>query len=45
LVTPATASIADLVAPVGSIVSIALGVLGGVSLYRALVEIPAQLRR
>jgi uncharacterized membrane protein YjjP (DUF1212 family) len=42
---PATASIADLVAPVGSIVSIALGVLGGVSLYRALAEIPAQLRR
>lgn len=42
---PATASIANLVTPIGSIVSIALGVLGGVSLYRIFAEIPAQLRR
>ncbi len=42
---PATVSIADLVTPVGSIVSIALGVLGGVSLYRALAETPPRLRR
>jgi uncharacterized membrane protein YjjB (DUF3815 family) len=42
---PATASIADLVTPVGSIVSIALGILGGVSLYRALAEAPSRLRR
>jgi len=32
---PAAAGLEDLVAPVGSIVSIALGVLAGVSLYRA----------
>jgi uncharacterized membrane protein YjjB (DUF3815 family) len=31
---PAAASIGDLIRPIGSIVSIALGVLGGVSLYR-----------
>lgn len=42
---PAAASIADLVRPVGSIVSIALGILGGVSLYRALAEVPSRLRR
>ena len=42
---PATASIADLVTPVGSIVSIALGVLAGVSLYHALAEAPSRLRR
>jgi hypothetical protein len=33
---PATASIEDLVTSVGAIVSIALGILGGVSLYRGL---------
>jgi uncharacterized membrane protein YjjP (DUF1212 family) len=31
---PANADLGDLVAPIGSIVSIALGVLGGVSIYR-----------
>jgi uncharacterized membrane protein YjjB (DUF3815 family) len=33
---PATAGIEDLVKPIGAIVSIALGVLGGVSIYRGL---------
>jgi uncharacterized membrane protein YjjB (DUF3815 family) len=33
---PAAASIGDLVRPIGSIVSIALGVLGGVSLYQGI---------
>jgi uncharacterized membrane protein YjjB (DUF3815 family) len=37
---PATATIADLVKPIGSIVSIALGVLAGVSLYRGLAAAP-----
>jgi hypothetical protein len=31
---PAAAGLGDLVGPIGSIVSIALGVLAGVSLYR-----------
>ena len=35
---PATASFADLVQPVGSVLSISLGVLGGVSVYRGLAE-------
>ena len=34
---PATASIEDLVEPIGAIISIALGVLAGVSLYRGLI--------
>ena len=34
---PATASIEDLVTPIGSIVAIALGVLAGASLFRGLV--------
>ncbi len=42
---PATATLSDLVTPVGSIVSIALGVLGGVSLYRGLAAASPQLRR
>lgn len=42
---PATASLANVIAPVGSIVSIALGVLGGASLFRALAEIPAHVQR
>jgi len=42
---PATATIADLVKPIGSIVSIALGVLAGVSLYRGLSAAPPWLRR
>jgi hypothetical protein len=33
---PATASIEDLVTPIGSIVSVALGVLGGVTAFRGL---------
>lgn len=41
---PATASIGALVKPVGSIVSIALGVLGGVSIYRGLTTAPPSLR-
>ena len=41
---PATASLEDLVKPVGSIVSIALGVLGGVSVYRGLASAPQRLR-
>jgi uncharacterized membrane protein YjjP (DUF1212 family) len=41
---PATASIGALVKPVGSIVSIALGVLGGVSIYRGLTTAPSSLR-
>jgi len=42
---PATATIADLAKPIGSIVSIALGVLAGVSLYRGLAAAPPRLRR
>ena len=42
---PATAEIEDLVKPLGAIVSIALGVLGGVSLFRGLASTPALLRR
>ncbi len=42
---PATATLSNLVTPVGSIVSIALGVLGGVSLYRGLAAASPQLRR
>lgn len=41
---PATATIGALVKPVGSIVSIALGVLGGVSIYRGLTAAPSSLR-
>jgi uncharacterized membrane protein YjjB (DUF3815 family) len=41
---PVTASISDLVKPVGSIVSIALGVLAGVSIYRGLTSAPRWLR-
>jgi uncharacterized membrane protein YjjP (DUF1212 family) len=41
---PATASIEDLVTPVGAIVSIALGILGGVSLYRGLAAARPRLR-
>ena len=41
---PATASIEDLVKPVGAIVSIALGVLGGVSVYRGLASATRPLR-
>ncbi len=40
---PATASVGALVKPVGSIVSIALGVLGGVSIYRGLTTAPTSL--
>jgi uncharacterized membrane protein YjjB (DUF3815 family) len=40
---PATASVGDLVKPVGAIVGIALGVLTGVSLYRGVGAVP--LRR
>ena len=36
---PATATIEDLVAPIGAIVSIALGVLAGVSLYRGAASV------
>jgi uncharacterized membrane protein YjjB (DUF3815 family) len=42
---PATASIEDLVTPVGAIVSIALGILGGVSLYRGLTAASPRLHR
>ena len=42
---PATATIDDLLKPVGSIVSIALGVLGGVSVYRGLSAAPPWLLR
>ena len=35
---PASAGIEDLITPVGAIVSIALGVLGGVSLYRVVAD-------
>ena len=42
---PASASIEDLVKPVGAIVSIALGVLGGVSVYRGLAAAPPRLFR
>ena len=43
--TPAAADIADLVKPLGAIVSIALGVLCGVSLFRGLATAPSLLRR
>jgi uncharacterized membrane protein YjjB (DUF3815 family) len=42
---PATATLEDLVEPIGSIVSVALGVLAGVSLYRGLVITRPRLRR
>ena len=42
---PAAASIEDLVKPLGSIVSIALGVLCGVSAYRGLASAPSLLRQ
>jgi uncharacterized membrane protein YjjP (DUF1212 family) len=42
---PADAAIEDLVKPLGAIVSIALGVLCGVSLFRGLATAPALLRR
>jgi uncharacterized membrane protein YjjP (DUF1212 family) len=41
---PASATIGDLVKPIGSIVSIALGLLAGVSLYRGLAAGPSHLR-
>jgi hypothetical protein len=40
-----TASIEDLVKPVGSIVAIALGILGGVSVDRGLAVAPRRLWR
>ena len=42
---PATATLEDLVEPIGSIVSVALGVLAGVSLYRGVVTARPRLRR
>ena len=42
---PAAADVEDLVKPLGAIVSIALGVLCGVSLFRGLASAPARLRR
>jgi uncharacterized membrane protein YjjB (DUF3815 family) len=42
---PATAGLQDLVQPVTSIVAIALGVLCGASIYRAVVAGPRHLRR
>ena len=42
---PASAGIEDLVKPLGSIVSIALGVLCGASIFRGLAAGPAGLRR
>jgi uncharacterized membrane protein YjjB (DUF3815 family) len=42
---PATATIGDILKPLGSIVSIALGVLGGASLYRGMVAASPRLRR
>jgi uncharacterized membrane protein YjjB (DUF3815 family) len=42
---PASAGIEDLIAPIGSIVSIALGVLCGVSIFRGLAAGPSGLRR
>ena len=42
---PATAGIEDLVEPLGAIVSIASGVLCGVTLFRAIEIAPARLRR
>jgi uncharacterized membrane protein YjjP (DUF1212 family) len=42
---PATAGLQDLVQPVTSIVAIALGVLCGASIYRALAAGPGHLRR
>jgi uncharacterized membrane protein YjjB (DUF3815 family) len=41
---PATASIGTLVKPIGSVISIALGVLGGVSICRGLAATPPWLR-
>ena len=42
---PAAAGIDDLVEPIGAIVSIALGVLCGVLLFRGIAEAPSLLRR
>jgi uncharacterized membrane protein YjjB (DUF3815 family) len=42
---PATATLEDLVEPIGAIVSVALGVLAGVSLYRGVVTARPRLRR
>jgi uncharacterized membrane protein YjjP (DUF1212 family) len=42
---PATAGIEDLVEPIGAIVSIALGVLCGVLLFRGIAGAPSLLRR
>jgi uncharacterized membrane protein YjjB (DUF3815 family) len=42
---PAEAGIEDLVAPIGSIVAIALEVLCGVTVFRGLAAAPKQLRR
>jgi uncharacterized membrane protein YjjB (DUF3815 family) len=42
---PASAGVADLIEPLGSIVAIALGVLCGVTLFRGVTSMPARLRR
>jgi hypothetical protein len=42
---PATATIGDILKPLGSIISIALGVLGGASLYRGMVTASPRLPR
>lgn len=42
---PSAAGVDDLVKPLGAIVSIALGVLCGVSLFRGLAAVPQRLRR
>jgi uncharacterized membrane protein YjjB (DUF3815 family) len=42
---PAAAEVEDLVKPLGAIVSIALGVLCGVSLFRGLAAAPSLLRK
>jgi len=42
---PASAGVEDLVEPLGSIVSIALGVLCGASIFRGLAAAPGRLRR
>jgi uncharacterized membrane protein YjjB (DUF3815 family) len=42
---PATATVADLVKPIGAVVSIALGVLAGVSLFHGAAAAPRLRRR
>ncbi len=42
---PAGAEVEDLVRPLGAIISIALGVLCGVSLFRGITDAPSLLRR